>query len=224
MYFLFWKIFFKTWDLFLGNQHWKWLCISPTVVWFCELAWGVQLRQKWPAWMEFHGSRNPWLRIFFTAAIFEDPKILLCVWRERADFGLFFCQVMFYQWLVLPPLWPQRFRGDISPTLKKRSHDLKDHFFLTLMHSACWFHASKLVENWTFLPFLVKLKAGKHLFSAYVSWMIFEGSAIGKNIPSLIIASLKLDLKIVNPWKQDLLQICLFFETYFEHSPRKGVC
>lgn len=115
--------------------------------------------------------------ILHSCHFWRSQTFCLCVWRDMGWFwSLFFCQVMFYQWLVLPPLWPQRFRGDISPVFfQKRSHDFKDHFFSHVDAStACWFHAAKLVDNWTFLPFLVKLKAGKHLFGAYVSWMILK--------------------------------------------------
>ena len=44
---------FLTLGFVLANQHWKWLCISPPVPWFCELAWGVQSVETEMALPEF---------------------------------------------------------------------------------------------------------------------------------------------------------------------------
>lgn len=201
MYFHFWKIFCKS-GICISKPALEmtlYIATRAMILWGglgCTVSWD---RNGLPEFQIFMGlireslvedilhSCNFWRSQIFAFVSEESGLILVSFFRSCFTSG--WC----YHRYGLSDLG-----GEISPTFfQKRSHDFKDHFFLTSMHSACWCMRQSWL-TWTFLPFLVKLKAGNiGLEPMSVGWFLKE--AMGKNIPSLIIASLKLELKIVNP-------------------------
>lgn len=204
MYFLFWKIFFNI-GICISKPALEMTLYITTrgmILWVglgCTVSWD---RNGLPEFQIFMGLIHESLveDILHSCHFWRSQTFALCLKRAGWFWSLFFCQVMFYQWLVLPPLWPQRFRGDISPVFfQKRSHDFKDHFFFSR-----WCINSLLIScgkaGWQLdiSPIFGEAKGWKTSFWSLCQLDDFEVSN-GKKIPSLIIASFKLDLKIVNP-------------------------